>query len=257
MLAKRIIPCLDVYGGRVVKGIEFKNLADIGDPVACGKYYSDMGADELVFYDIGATFEDRGITVDIVEKIAMGVKIPFTVGGGIRKIEDFYSVLGAGADKVSINSAGVALPELISQGARRFGSQCVVLSIDAKREESGKWRVYTHGGRRQTELEAIEWAKKGEALGAGEIVINSIHTDGMKSGYDIELTRRIADAVRIPVIASGGAGSVQDIYKVLTDGRADGALAASVFHRREILIKDLKCSLAEMGVTVRLDGKNG
>lgn len=257
MLAKRIIPCLDIFGGRVVKGVEFKNLKDIGDPISSGKYYSDMGADELVFYDIGATNEKRGITVELVEKIAKGVRIPFTVGGGIRTLEDFYAVLGAGADKVSINSAAISIPELISLGAKRFGSQCVVLSMDIKKERNGEWRVYTHGGRRKTELEAIRWAKQGEGLGAGEIVVNAIHSDGVKKGYDVELTRQIAESVRIPVIASGGAGKIEDFHKVLTEGRADGALAASVFHKREIEIKNLKIALKELGVMVRLGGRNG
>lgn len=257
MLAKRIIPCLDVYGGRVVKGVEFKNLKDIGDPIQSGKYYSEIGADELVFYDIGATNEQRGITVATVEKIAEGVKIPFMVGGGIRNLEDFYSVLGAGADKVSVNSAGIKTPELISQGARRFGSQCVVLSMDVKKESDGVWRVYINGGRIPTGLDAIHWAKEGEALGAGEIVVNAIHSDGMKKGYDIELTRKIAEAVSIPVIASGGAGRAEDFYKAFTEGKADGALAASVFHKREIEINELKEALGELGVNVRLGGKNG
>ena len=256
MLAKRIIPCLDVFNGRVVKGVEFKNLKDIGDPVQSGRYYSDVGADELVFYDIGATNEARGITIRMVEKIAAEVKIPFMVGGGIRTLEDFYLVLGAGADKVSVNSAGLKTPELITQGAKRFGNQCVVLSMDAKKESDGSWRVYTHGGRKPTGIDALLWAKQGENLGAGEIVVNAIHADGVKKGYDIELTRKIADCVKIPVIASGGAGNVEDFYKVLTDGRADGALAASVFHKREIEINELKVSLRKSGVIVRAGGKN-
>lgn len=252
MLTKRIIPCLDVYNGRVVKGVQFSNVKDLADPVELGTYYANEGADELVFYDIGASKESRGINSALVEAIASHLSIPFTVGGGIRTIEDFYTVLGAGADKVSINSAAVQNPALITEGAKRFGSQCVVVSLDIKKEADGTWRIYTHGGRVRTPLEALSWAREVECLGAGELVINAIHTDGMKSGFDLELTRSIAELVRIPVVASGGAGKPSDFYEVLSLGKADAALAASVFHKKEILIPTLKQLLKQQGLPIRL-----
>lgn len=255
MLSKRIIPCLDVFGGKVVKGVQFENLKVLADPVAMGKYYSAEGADELVFYDIGASAESRGITAELVNHIASELTIPFTVGGGIRTLDDFYLVLGSGADKVSINSSAVNTPKLITAGAKRFGSQCVVVSMDVKAESDGRWQVYTHGGRVRTDLEALTWAKMAESLGAGELVINAIHTDGMKSGFDLKLTKAIAKIVSIPVVASGGAGQMEDFKAVLTEGMADAALAASVFHNKEIELSKLKDYLAAQGLCIRQNTK--
>ncbi|MCU9595427.1 imidazole glycerol phosphate synthase subunit HisF [Caldibacillus thermolactis] len=251
MLAKRIIPCLDVRNGRVVKGEKFKNIVDIDDPVKLAQKYSELGADELVFYDITASNEDRDIFVDVVEKTAEQVRIPFTVGGGIRSIEDFRKVLKAGADKVSINSAAVKNPTLIKEAAEKFGSQCVVLSIDAKKQESGNWTVFINGGRIDTGMDAVEWALKGEKLGAGEIVLNAIDTDGVKSGYSIDITGEIAKSVNIPVVASGGAGKKEDFLDVFKKANADAALAASVFHYGEVDIQDLKQYLFKNGIEVR------
>ena len=251
MLAKRIIPCLDVRNGRVVKGEKFKNIVDIDDPVKLAQKYSELGADELVFYDITASNEDRDIFVDVVEKTAEQVRIPFTVGGGIRSIEDFRKVLKAGADKVSINSAAVKNPTLIKEAAEKFGSQCVVLSIDAKKQESGNWTVFINGGRIDTGMDAVEWALKGEKLSAGEIVLNAIDTDGVKSGYSIDITGEIAKSVNIPVVASGGAGKKEDFLDVFKKANADAALAASVFHYGEVDIQDLKQYLFKNGIEVR------
>ncbi|SHJ51693.1 imidazole glycerol phosphate synthase subunit hisF [Geosporobacter subterraneus DSM 17957] len=251
MLTKRIIPCLDVNNGRVVKGKKFQNLIDVDDPVKLAKYYSAEGADELVFYDITASNEGRNIFLHLVEQTAEEVNIPFTVGGGIRGIQDFHDVLRAGADKVSVNSAAVMNPEIITEAALKYGRQCVVLSIDAKKNLQGQWNVYINGGRVDTKLDALEWAVKGEMLGAGEIVINSIDTDGIKDGYEIELTKSISEVVSIPVVASGGAGKREDFYKVLTEGKADAALAASVFHYGEIKIYDLKDYLYSSRVPIR------
>lgn len=251
MITKRIIPCLDVDQGRVVKGKKFQNLEDVDDPVQLAKFYSEAGADELIFYDITASNEERNIFIDVVERTAQEVYIPFTVGGGIRSIEDFTAVLRAGADKVSINSAAVKNPKLITEGALKFGRQCVVLSMDIKRNSQGKWDVYINGGRVDTGKEAIAWAKEGEKLGAGELVVNSIDTDGVKKGYDIEITRAITEEVNIPVIASGGAGKKEDFLEVLTEGKADAALAASVFHYGKISIKELKEYLYHNHVSMR------
>lgn len=250
MLAKRIIPCLDVDHGRVVKGKKFKNIQDVDDPVRLGKRYSDEGADELVFYDITASSEERSIFLDIVEKVAENVRIPFTIGGGIASTEDFRKVLMAGADKVSVNSQAVRNPELIREAARRFGSQCVVLSIDAKRNDRGSWDVFVKGGRENTGMDAIEWARRGEELGAGEICINSIDTDGIKNGFDLELNRRLSEILTIPIIASGGAGEMAHFRDVLNVG-ADAALAASVFHYGEIPIAQLKDYLSRQGLPIR------
>lgn len=250
MLAKRIVPCLDVDHGRVVKGKQFKDLQDVDDPVKLGKYYSDCGADELVFYDITATHEGRETFVDTVRAIAEELTIPFTVGGGIRKADDFRTMLLAGADKVSVNSAAVMHPEIIRESAERFGNQCVVLSIDAKRNGNGGWDVYVEGGRKNTGVNAVEWARRGMELGAGEICINSIDTDGEKAGYDLELNRVLAETLSIPVIASGGAGKMEDFLRVFEVG-ADAALAASVFHFGTIPIRDLKKYLAAQGVAIR------
>lgn len=250
MLTKRIIPCLDVDHGRVVKGKKFKDIQDVADPVALGRYYSEQGADELVFYDITASYEERDIFLNIVEKVAEAIRIPFTIGGGISKTEDFRKVLMAGADKVSVNSAAVANPDLIREAALKFGNQCVVLSIDAKRNGRGSWDVYVKGGRENTGIDAIEWAKRGEALGAGEICINSIDTDGVKNGYDLALNTRLAECLTIPVIASGGAGEKAHFADVLKAG-ADAALAASVFHYKEIPIPELKAYLAGEGIAIR------
>lgn len=251
MLAKRIIPCLDVNHGRVVKGKQFHHLQDVDDPVALGKYYSDSGADELVFYDITATHEGRETFVDTVKAIAEELTIPFTVGGGIRKADDFRTMLLAGADKVSVNSAAVMHPEIIRESAERFGNQCVVLSIDGKRNDQGGWDVYIEGGRKNTGISVLEWARKGMELGAGEICMNSIDTDGEKKGYDLELMRTLSEQLSIPVIASGGAGKMEDFLKAFEAG-SDAALAASVFHFGEIAIPDLKKYLAAHGIPVRI-----
>jgi cyclase len=256
MLAKRIIPCLDVTEGRVVKGTKFVNLQEAGDPVALAAYYDQEGADELVFLDITASSDKRYIMLEVVKKVAEKVFIPFTVGGGINDVETMRRLLAAGADKVSINTAAVAEPNLIKQAADKFGNQCVVLAIDAKRVTSHQspvtWEVYTHGGRTPTGLNAVEWAVKGEKMGAGEILLTSMDRDGTKDGYDLELTRAIAEAVNIPVIASGGAGKLEHILEAFTLGRADAALLASLLHYRALTIKEIKDYLANKGITVRL-----
>ena len=253
MLTKRIIPCLDVNNGRVVKGINFVNLKDAGDPVSVGEAYSKAGADELVFLDITASNERRATVADMVREVAKKVFIPFTVGGGIRTVDDVRAILREGADKVAVNSAAIDRPELIAEAAEKFGSQCVVLAIDAKRREDGNgWSVYKFGGRIDMGLDAIEWAKKGVELGAGEILLTSMDCDGTKNGYDIELTRAVADAVSVPVIASGGAGELSHFYDALTEGGADAALAASLFHYKELEINELKQYLKNNGIPVRL-----
>lgn len=252
MLTKRIIPCLDVNDGRVVKGINFVQLRDAGDPVEVGKAYSDAGADELVFLDITATSDARNTVVDLVRKVAEQIFIPFTVGGGIRSVEDMRAVLREGADKVAINSAAINRPEFISESADKFGSQCVVVAIDAKRRADGGFTVFKNGGRIDTERDAIEWAVEAEKRGAGEILLTSMDGDGTKAGYDIELTKKVSSAVKIPVIASGGAGSCEHFYEALTVGGADAALAASLFHYKELEIKKVKEYLRERGVPVRL-----
>lgn len=251
MLTRRIIPCLDIRNGRVVKGKQFANIVDVDSPEELGAYYSDSGADELVFYDITASNEERGISLEFVEKVASRLRIPFCVGGGIRTIEDFTAVLQNGADKVSINSAAVLNPTLIKEAAEKFGAQCVVLSIDAKKNSEGTYKVYVHGGRTETNWEAIEWAEKGVELGAGEIVVNSIDEDGMKNGYDIELLQRITKAVNVPVIASGGAGTKEHFYEAIAQANVDGVLAASVFHFGEIPIASLKEYLIDKGIEIR------
>ncbi len=252
MFTKRIIPCLDVKDGRVVKGVNFVDLKDAGDPVEIAAAYDKAGADEVVFLDITASSDHRATVVDMVRKVAANVFIPFTVGGGIRSVEDFRILLREGADKISINSSALNRPELISEAADKFGSQCVVVAIDAKKRADGSgWNVYKNGGRIDVGLDAIAWAKKAEALGAGEILLTSMDCDGTKSGYDIALTRSIAEAVSIPVIASGGAGTKEHFYDALTEGKADAALAASLFHYKELEIMDLKAYLAERGVSVR------
>ena len=252
MYAKRIIPCLDIKDGRVVKGINFVSLRDAGDPVEVAAAYSEAGADEVVFLDITASNEQRETVVSLAARVAEQLSIPFTVGGGIRTVEDFRAVLLAGADKVSINSAAIDRPELISEAAEKFGSQCVVVAIDAKRREDGGFDVYKHGGRLNVGLDAVEWAKKAVALGAGEILLTSMDGDGTKAGYDLALTRAVSDAVSVPVIASGGAGTMAHFKEALTDGGADAALAASLFHYHEIDITDLKNYLREEGISVRL-----
>ena len=252
MFTKRIIPCLDVNDGRVVKGINFVNLRDAGDPVEVAAAYDKAGADEVVFLDITASSDHRATVVDMVRKVAEKVFIPFTVGGGIRTVEDFKVLLREGADKISINSSAINTPELIGNAADKFGSQCVVVAIDARRREDGSgWNVYKNGGRIDTGLDAVEWAMKANRLGAGEILLTSMDCDGTKAGYDIELTRQIADNVSMPVIASGGAGTKEHFYEALTEGHADAALAASLFHYKELEIMDLKNYLADRGVSVR------
>lgn len=252
MFTKRIIPCLDVNDGRVVKGINFVNLRDAGDPVEVAAAYDKAGADEVVFLDITASSDHRATVVDMVRKVAEKVFIPFTVGGGIRTVEDFKVLLREGADKISINSSAINTPELIGNAADKFGSQCVIVAIDARRREDGSgWNVYKNGGRIDTGLDAVEWAMKANRLGAGEILLTSMDCDGTKAGYDIELTRQIADNVSIPVIASGGAGTKEHFYEALTEGYADAALAASLFHYKELEIMDLKNYLADRGVSVR------
>ena len=253
MQTKRIIPCLDVKNGRVVKGINFVNLKDAGDPVSVGAAYDKAGADELVFLDITASSDARNIVVDMVRRVAETVFIPFTVGGGIRTVEDFRAILREGADKISINSAAIDNPTLISDAADKFGSQCVVVAIDARRREDGTgWNIYKHGGRVDMGIDAVEWAVKADRLGAGEILLTSMDCDGTKAGYDIELTKIISENVSIPVIASGGAGTKEHFYEALTEGKADAALAASLFHYKELEIMDLKAYLADRGLSVRI-----
>ena len=253
MLCKRIIPCLDVKDGRVVKGINFVNLRDAGDPVETGEAYSRAGADELVFLDITATSDARRTVADMVRRVAERIFIPFTVGGGIRTADDMKEILRAGADKVSVNSAAILNPELISEGAERFGSQCVVVAVDARRRKDGSgWNVYRSGGRIDTGLDALEWVKKAERMGAGEFLLTSMDADGTKEGYDLELTRAVSDLVGVPVIASGGAGKKEHFYEALTVGGADAALAASLFHYHELDMNELKEYLNEKGIPVRL-----
>jgi len=253
LLAKRIIPCLDVKDGRVVKGVNFLGLKDAGDPVEVASRYNDEGADEIAFLDITASHEKRGTMVHVVEKTANQVFMPLTVGGGIRTIEDIRTLLSAGADKVSINTSAIENPDFVKQSADRFGSQCIVVAIDAKRRKDGNgWEVYTYGGRKPTGIDAWEWAKKVEEFGAGEILLTSMDCDGTKLGYDIELTRIISDSVNIPVIASGGAGTLEHLYEAFSDGKADAVLAASIFHYREYTIRQAKTYLIERGVSIRL-----
>ena len=253
MHTKRIIPCLDVNRGRVVKGVNFVNLVDAGDPVAIAEAYDQAGADELVFLDITASSDARKTVVDMVRRVAEKVFIPFTVGGGIRTVDDFRAILREGADKVSVNSAAIMNPELIREAAEKFGSQCVVVAIDAKRRPDGSgWNIYKNGGRVDMGIDAAEWAKRAEALGAGEILLTSMDCDGTKAGYDIELTRQIAESVSIPVIASGGAGTLEHFYDALTEGKAEAALAASLFHFKELEICQVKQYLKSKNVPVRL-----
>ena len=251
MYAKRIIPCLDVKNGRVVKGVNFVNLRDAGDPVECAIEYDKKGADELVLLDITATHEGRGTMIDIVSRVANSIFIPFTVGGGIRTTEDFKELLRAGADKISVNSAAVRNPDLINEAAYKFGSQCVVCAIDAKRREQGGWEVYLNGGRLPTGIDAVSWAQEAVSRGAGEILLTSMDCDGKKTGYDLELTRAVSERVGVPVIASGGAGALEHFYDALTIGKADAVLAASLFHFNEIPIETLKAYLSEKDIPVR------
>jgi len=255
MLAKRIIPCLDVKDGRVVKGVQFINLRDAGDPVEQARLYDRMGADELVFLDITASSEGRKTTAEMVRRVADQVFLPLTVGGGIRSAEDMRAILLAGADKVSVNTAAVQHPQILSAGAERFGSQCVVLAIDARRRADGRsWEVFTHGGRTPTGLDAVAWAKDGVALGAGEILLTSMDADGSLDGYDVALTRQVAQAVNVPVIASGGAGMLEHFAAVLTEGQADAALAASLFHDKKLSVGQVKSYLLAQGLPIRPAG---
>jgi len=254
MLAKRIIPCLDVKDGRVVKGVNFVNLQDAGDPVETAAIYDRAGADELVFLDITASSDKRKTILDLVRRTAEKVFIPFTVGGGIGDVEDIRQILRAGADKISINSAAIKNPQLITQGAKCFGCQCIVVAIDAKRKANPEegWEVYIHGGRTKTGIDVLEWVKKAESLGAGEILLTSMDTDGTKDGYDLLLTRLVSETVKIPVIASGGAGNLEHLYAGLTEGKADAVLAASIFHYGEYTVQEVKEYLRKKGVVVRL-----
>ena len=253
MFTKRIIPCLDVNNGRVVKGVNFVNLQDAGDPVEVAKAYNEAGADELVFLDITASSDAREIKAELVRKVAETIFIPFTVGGGIRSVEDFKAILREGADKVAVNTSAILTPSLISEAADKFGSQCVVVAIDAKRRSNGNgWTIYRNGGRIDMGIDAVEWAMKAAKLGAGEILLTSMDCDGTKDGYDLELTRTISENVGIPVIASGGAGTMEHFYEALTEGKADAALAASLFHYKEMEIKELKQYLRNKGISVRL-----
>ncbi len=253
MYTKRIIPCLDVHNGRVVKGVNFVDLRDAGDPVEIGAAYGDAGADELVFLDITASSDARNIKLDMVRRVAETVFIPFTVGGGIRTVDDFKLILREGADKIAVNTAAILNPNLISEAADKFGSQCVVVAIDAKRREDGLgWNIYKNGGRVDMGIDAVEWAMKVCSLGAGEILLTSMDRDGTKDGYDIELTRTVSENVSIPVIASGGAGNEEHFYEALTDGKADAVLAASLFHYKELEITDLKKYLSDKGIGVRM-----
>ncbi len=252
MLTKRIIPCLDVDAGRVVKGVKFVSLRDAGDPVECALAYDREKADELVFLDITASHENRPIMLEIVRKVAESVFIPFTVGGGIRAVDDIRNLLKAGCDKISLNTAALEDFELVKQASRRFGAQCIVIAIDAKKTAPLKWKVFTHGGRNETPWDAIEWAKKAESLGAGEILLTSMDRDGTKKGYDLELTRKVSEAVRVPVIASGGAGTLDHLYEAFTQGKADAVLAASIFHFGEFSLSQAKTHLRQKGIPVRL-----
>ena len=253
MLSKRLIPCLDLKDGRVVKGVNFIHLVDAGDPVETAKLYNAFGADELVFLDITASFRGNTPMWEIISRASEQVFLPLTVGGGIRTTEDFRRMLSCGADKIAVNSAAIKDPTLITEAALKFGRQCVVLAVDAKRNEEGRWDVYLNGGRVKTDLDAIEWIQKAEKLGAGEVLLTSMDRDGTKEGYDLELTRAAAEAVNIPVIASGGAGKMSHFYDVLTEGKADAALAASLFHFGIINMRDLKSYLAERGIAVRME----
>ncbi len=251
-LAKRIIPCLDVTAGRVVKGINFVELRDAGDPVEIARRYDEQGADELTFLDITASSDDRDLILHIIEDVASQVFIPLTVGGGVREVDDVRRLLNAGADKVSINTSAVTNPQLVADAANKYGSQCIVVAIDAKRGESGNWEVFTHGGRRATGLDAIDWAKKMQALGAGEILLTSMDRDGTKVGFDLPLTRAVSDAVSIPVIASGGVGSLQDLADGIVQGHADAVLAASIFHYGQHSVQEAKRFMAQQNIPVRL-----
>ncbi|MBO5783319.1 MAG: imidazole glycerol phosphate synthase subunit HisF [Clostridia bacterium] len=251
MLSKRIIPCLDLKDGRVVKGVNFINLLDAGDPVECAKTYNAFGADEIVFLDITASAQGRGTMLDVISRASEQVFIPLTVGGGVRTVDDFKTLLSCGADKISVNSSAIKNPTLITDAALKFGSQCVVLAVDAKRNEQGRWDVYLNGGRVKTELDALDWIVQAVNLGAGEILLTSMDKDGTKSGYDLELTRRVSEAVNVPVIASGGAGNKQHFYDVFTEGKADAALAASLFHYGELDMHELKTYLAQRGLPIR------
>lgn len=253
MLAKRIIPCLDVTGGRVVKGTNFVDLRDAGDPVEIARRYDEQGADELTFLDITATSDERDLILKVIEDVAAQVFIPLTVGGGVRKAEDVRRLLNAGADKVSINSAGVNNPDLIAEASSIYGSQAIVVAIDAKHRGDGTWEVYTRGGRTPTGIDAVEWAKKVEKLGAGEILLTSMDGDGTKAGFDLELTRAVSDSVSIPVIASGGVGNLQHLVDGIVEGHADAVLAASIFHFGEYTIEEAKRYMQERGIPVRLD----
>ena len=252
MLAKRIIPCMDVTAGRVVKGVSFVELRDAGDPVEIARRYDEQGADELTFLDITASSDDRGIIFRIIEQVAEQVFIPLTVGGGVREVQDVRNLLNAGADKVSINTSAVLNPQLVADAAGRYGSQCIVVAIDAKQVEPGRWEVFTHGGRKATGLDAVEWAKKMAALGAGEILLTSMDRDGTKIGFNLELTRAIADAVSIPLIASGGVGNLDHLVEGVTIGHADAVLAASIFHYGEYTVEQAKRHMAAHGIEVRL-----
>jgi len=252
MLAKRIIPCLDVTAGRVVKGVSFVELRDAGDPVEIAKRYDDQGADELTFLDITASSDDRGIIFRIIEQVAEQVFIPLTVGGGVREVQDVRNLLNAGADKVSINTSAVVNPQLVADAASRYGSQCIVVAIDAKQTAPGKWEVFTHGGRKATGLDVIEWAKKMQTLGAGEILLTSMDQDGQKRGFDLALTRSVTDALEIPVIASGGVGNLQHLADGVKQGGADAVLAASIFHFGEYTVQQAKQHMAQQGIEVRL-----
>ncbi|MRW90324.1 imidazole glycerol phosphate synthase subunit HisF [Duganella sp. FT80W] len=252
MLAKRIIPCLDVTDGRVVKGVNFTELRDAGDPVEIARRYDEQGADELTFLDITATSDNRGLILDIIEAVASQVFIPLTVGGGVREVADVRRLLNAGADKVSMNSSAVSNPQLVYEASQKHGSQCIVVAIDAKQTSPGKWEVFTHGGRKATGIDAIEWAKKMEQLGAGEILLTSMDKDGTKSGFDLGLTRGVSDAISIPVIASGGVGGLQDLADGVKLGKADAVLAASIFHFGQYSVQEAKRFMAQQGIPMRL-----